>query len=74
MGTGLPTEIRASAIGFASAIGKIGSISMPFIVMYLYNIGRFIPFLAFALCALLGSLQTMLFLKDEIKLSKQKRV
>jgi hypothetical protein len=39
MGSGLPTEIRAGAIGFASAIGKLGSISMPFIVMFFYNMG-----------------------------------
>jgi len=52
----LPTQIRASAIGFASAIGKLGSITMPFIVMYLYTFGKYVPFLAFGIGAFFGGL------------------
>ena len=52
--------MRASGIGMASAVGKIGSIVMPWIVVYISNIGAFTPYLIFGGVSAVGSLLTLL--------------
>lgn len=51
--------MRASGIGMASAVGKLGSIVMPWIVIYISNIGTFIPYLIFGAVSGLGGFITM---------------
>jgi nitrate/nitrite transporter NarK len=54
-----PTYIRASGIGMASAVGKIGSIVMPWIVVYISEIGIFTPYLIFGSVSALAAVLTM---------------
>ena len=55
-----PTYMRASGIGFASSVGRIGSIIMPWIVVYLNDLGTFLPYGIFGIIALLATLATFL--------------
>lgn len=54
-----PTHMRATGIGLASSVGKIGSIVMPWIVIYLSPIGIFTPYLIFGASSLLGGILTL---------------
>lgn len=54
-----PTEMRASGIGAASTVSRIGSILMPWIVLELHKTAIFYPYLFFgALCSVATYLAT----------------
>jgi hypothetical protein len=52
--------MRASGIGFASSVGRIGSIIMPWIVVYLNDLGTFLSYGIFGIISLLASVATMM--------------
>lgn len=54
-----PTYMRASGIGLASSVGKIGSILMPWIVIYLSRMGTFVPYTIFSGFCLLAFSMTL---------------
>lgn len=55
-----PTYMRASGLGFASSIGRIGSIIMPWIVIYLNELGTFYSYGIFGVLSLLASFLTFI--------------
>ncbi|KAM3133742.1 hypothetical protein pb186bvf_014151 [Paramecium bursaria] len=55
-----PTYMRASGLGFASSIGRIGSIIMPWIVVYFNDIGTFISYGIFGVLALVAFVGTLI--------------
>lgn len=52
--------MRASGLGYASSVGRIGSIIMPWIVVYFNEIGTFISYGIFGVLSLLAALGTLL--------------
>ena len=55
-----PTYMRASGLGFASSIGRIGSIIMPWIVVYFNDIGTFISYGIFGVLSLVAFVGTLI--------------
>ncbi|CAD8076798.1 unnamed protein product [Paramecium sonneborni] len=55
-----PTYMRASGLGFASSVGRLGSIIMPWIVVYINDIGTFLSYGIFGVIAILASIATLL--------------
>jgi len=55
-----PTYMRASGLGYASSVGRIGSIIMPWIVVYFNEIGTFISYGIFGVLALVAAFITIL--------------
>ena len=53
-----PTHIRAKGLGFSSSFGKIGSIIMPYIGIYISEIGLYIPYFIFGITSLIASVVT----------------
>jgi len=53
-----PTLQRAKGIGLASAFSRIGGIVMPYIGIYISEIGLLLPYLIFGICSLIGGIIT----------------
>lgn len=62
-----PTYMRASGIGLASCVGKIGSIVMPWVVIYGTPNNIFIPYLIFGSISIMGGLLTLFLPFDTYK-------
>lgn len=52
--------MRASGLGFASSVGRLGSIIMPWIVVYLNDLGTFLSYGIFGIIAIIASFVTLL--------------
>lgn len=53
-----PTKLRATGIGMASSVSRIGGIIMPWIGIYLSKTGVFLPYLIFGSTSLAAGLLT----------------
>ena len=51
-----PTPIRTIGYGTACAVGRLGSITMPYILFPLYSLSHSLPFLFFTLVSSIGAL------------------
>jgi len=51
-----PTEFRTSGFGFASAVGRIGSVVMPYVLLGLFERETLLPLMAFAFASLFTGL------------------
>ena len=51
--------MRASGVGLASSVGKIGSIIMPWLVIYISRMGIFLPYSIFSGFAFLAFVLTL---------------
>lgn len=57
-----PTRVRATGVGTASAIGRIGAISSPILVGYIYPIAGFAGVFGMTTCVLIAGALAVLFL------------
>lgn len=55
-----PTKKRARGLGMAGAFSRIGGILMPWIGIYISQIGLFLPYLIFGITALAGGVLTFM--------------
>lgn len=66
--------MRASGLGFASSVGRLGSIIMPWIVVYLNDLGTFLSYGIFGIIALIASFATLLIPFDTYLRELDKKV
>lgn len=52
--------MRASGLGFASSVGRLGSIIMPWIVVYINDVGTFLSYGIFGIISMVAALATLL--------------
>ena len=55
-----PTEVRTIGISFGSMVGRVGGVVAPFIILFQEVDGvKFVPYLVFAVCAILSGVWTL---------------
>jgi hypothetical protein len=59
-----PTKHRAKGLGMASAFSRIGGISMPWIGVYISNIGLYLPYLIFGISSFIAGILTFILPYD----------
>lgn len=69
-----PTYMRASGLGFASSVGRVGSIIMPWIVVYINDIGTFLSYGIFGVIGLIASIATLMIPFDTYLRELDKKV
>ena len=59
-----PTYKRSMGLGMAGTFSRLGSIIMPFIGVYISEIGVYYPYIIFGSTCIISSILTLIFLKD----------